>query len=96
MLTGVPNARQQDARRIEDLESYIRSLGGDPNQVDQPVDGRTRQAGDTAEPTQRNESGSSSGRIRSIPRTTNAPSGQISSLVTHDEEVTYIETYVPT
>lgn len=84
---------EQQAKRIERLEQYIRSLGGDPKEVNQSENRRERNNA------QMRESADDSmisvdqlGSKISSSRTTEASFGKISSLVTHDEELTYIET----
>ncbi|KAK8137046.1 C6 transcription factor [Apiospora sp. TS-2023a] len=70
--------------RIEKLERYIRSLGGDPQQAGRP-DPQTVEESPGSQKTGASSSGSQHGskQLPFHPKT--------SSLVTHNEEVTYIE-----
>lgn len=86
-----PDSGPRDySQRIEKLEGYIRRLGGDPQLTEQIVENgeanviETRDTASTSRP-QENTLGSKS---------TEGPVGTQSRLVEHDEQVTYIETFV--
>lgn len=76
--------------RIEKLERYIRSLGGDPEQA-----GRSGQR--TAEESPGSQNTGASSSSSSQPGSKRIPfHPKTSGLVTHNEEVTYIERYYRT
>ncbi len=100
-----PDSRPEEdsSRRIEKLEVYIRRLGGDPQLIEQIVERgeasvkestmccpttEARPIGDTA-------STSGPKYQTSFTKRMEGPTGKPSGLVEHDEQVTYIETYVP-
>lgn len=98
VVNEVANARLEGyARRIEELERCVRSLGGDPNQVEQPDNNETRSAEEIPSTTRTNDTDRFSCSGTATLRTTNRPSsGQTSGLASHDDmEATYIETWVP-
>jgi Fungal Zn(2)-Cys(6) binuclear cluster domain len=99
-----PDSRPEDSsQRIEKLEVYIRRLGGDPQLIEQTVERgeanvkesstcclttEARRIGDTASTSQPKDRTSCMKRRE-------GPIGEQSGLVEHDEQVTYIEAYVP-
>lgn len=94
------DGRSEDhLKRIEKLERYIRSLGGDLEDVEQPDESGNEIAedaqmiGQVHEP-RKNDTTPSTYRasLDSTPKTTEAVNTRTSGLVSHNEELTYIET----
>ena len=98
-----PDSHPEDySQRMEQMESYIRHLGGDPQLIEQGFDsGKAVQEPSACYPTteaRRIGETASTSRPRdktSRVKRTEEPIGERSGLVEHDEQVTYIETYVP-
>lgn len=94
----------QESQRVEQLESYIRRLGGDPH-----LAGQTEDAGEacldqscvysSATANGRDPSSSlSTGRAKAphpCPQRITGPVGHLGSPVEHNEQVTLIEAYAP-
>ena len=98
-----PDSRPEAySERMEKLELYIRRLGGDPQLI-----GQIFKSGDAVQessaccpPTEARHIGETASTSHSKDKTSRmkrkeGPIGEKSGLVEHDEEVTYIEAYVP-
>ena len=98
--TNGPVSRPEDyPQRIEKLEVYIRHLGGDPQLIEQIVesDGTdVRESSTTCPPTEARHIGETASPVMktSYMKRTEEPIRKRSGLVEHDEQLTYIETYV--
>lgn len=96
-----PDSRPEDySQRMEKLEIYIRRLGGDPQLIEQVFEsGEAVQESSTGCPTTEarriGETASSTKDKTSWMKRAEEPIGEKSGLVEHDEQVTYIEAYVP-
>lgn len=99
--TGGPDSGpDDDSQRIEKLESYIRRLGGDPHLAKNTVESGEAdvETPSTNGPTSKARP---TGDTASLVHSTDKPwaggsAGKQSGLVEHDEQVTYIEAYLPT
>ena len=103
-LGSVRTSRPEDhAGRIEKLERYIRSVGGDPKEVGRLDEHSGRDVAESHTSTRMTEAGSleitaSTGRLNGkIPnaKETKEPSGERSAIMERDEQITYIESWVP-
>lgn len=96
---GQDNRPEDPSQRMEKLELYIRRLGGDPQLIEQSIesnqtDVRESSTGYTTTEARRiGETASPVGKAPYMKRTEEAIRKR-SGLVEHDDQVTYIESYV--